>query len=104
MLGFVTDRFFNVFMSLLTQSIAIKYCVVGLWESILSLCVPNFACKFGLHYFFRSAWVCRISGSCSIRCRQVLGLGVLLPCTVLPVFLYAALFWKAKRITSSLCF
>ena len=102
MLGFVTDRFFNVFMSLAYPKYRNKVLCVGfvgiyLLSSMFLVLPASLDCIA----FSASAWICRVTSSCSIRCsiiRQVLGLGVLLPCTVVPLFLYGALFCKAKRI------
>lgn len=103
MMAFVTDRFFNVFLplaypryrtKLLGTGLAILYAV-----TLVIMVVPG---AIDCVSFSVTTWICRVNPRCKFECqifRNVATLGVLAPTTILPVLLYIALFYKAKRTT-----
>ena len=103
-LGLVTDRFCLVFF---TYSYP-KYRVKALWTVtvIVYLIVAVdliFIGIFDCLAFSFTSWICRVAASCSTQCgtvRMFVGFGIRFPCSLVPVVMYIALFykgWKARK-------
>ena len=103
-LGLVTDRFCLVFF---TYSYP-KYRVKALWTVtvIVYLIVAVdliFIGIFDCLAFSFTSWICRVATTCSTQCitvQMLVGLGIRFPCSLVPVVMYIALFykgWKARK-------
>ena len=103
-LGLVTDRLCSVFMTYSYPKYRVKVvCVTTAVIYLITVIVSVFPAIFDCFTFSAVSWICRIDATCSSHCRVIrllLGFGILLPSSVIPVVMYIALFykgWKARK-------
>lgn len=104
MLCFVIDRFLQVHFAFSYPKYRLKtvcsLSVISLVAPIVLAAVPGF---FGCYSFAPSIGQCHLSFNCGLICsvyRGIVSFLVILPSCVVPLFLYAGLFHKAKKINS----
>ena len=101
MLAFVTDRFLNVFApyaypKIRTKVLIAKHCVVYTTGALGAVLYAVFDCGS----FSSSSWKCEFDIECGSWCiifGRTYQTAVFLPCNILPVVLYVALFCRAKK-------
>ena len=101
MMTFVTDRFFNVFFTMRYPRYRKKFLGLALpLVYVVFLAVMIVPAVRDCESFSPTTWICRINPHCRPECqtiRNVISLAVIAPATLLPVFLYIALFCKARN-------
>ena len=105
MLAFATDRFFNVFMPFkypkYRAKVLVAQLVVIYLVSLIALVLPGL---YDCESLSVTSYICRINPNCHPPCsimRQLFGLALFAPSSILPVVLYIALLCKAKRANQS---
>ena len=108
MFVFVIDRFLDVFAPYKYLQHKAKITIslsVASWIFSVGVTVVPLPGILDCYTFEPFAWVCSISGGCGYYCfiyTSVLFTLFLTPVTILPVFLYVALYIKAKKVMKKL--
>ena len=102
---FVMDRFLSVFQPFFYPKHKVKITAsLSITSWILSLAIGTTGYAMGCVKFTSVSWLCNVSGNCSKKCSYYIDLlfgAVATPLTVLPIFFYAILYIKAKKIRKS---
>ena len=107
MFAFVIDRFLSVFWTYYypMHKAKINITLSGVsWAVSIIIGIMLTSPILDCYRFNEASWVCSISVTCNNACSifvLVFSLTILVPSTVLPVVLYAALYYKSRKITKS---
>ena len=104
--GLVLDRFCSVFLTFSYPHYQVKllWCF-GIISYLIPAIVVTFFGVYDCFIFSITAWICRLSSSCSPQCsliRQISGATVFFPISCVPVILYFALYCKGRRIRNAM--
>ena len=107
MLTLVIDRFCNVFMPFYYPKRRKKIMLsltLAAWSLTILMCIIMLPGLNDCYNFVPEGWGCyaspRCNGRCTIISNAIFSL-IVLPSGIVPIFLYSALFWKAKKIKKS---
>lgn len=101
LMAIVIDRFCSVFMPYLYPKHRVK--IICGKTVVIYLIAVLIAVLLGIsdcYSFSRTSWNCRSNSLCSTECsiaRRSMGFIVVVPSSVVPIILYGALFYKAKK-------
>lgn len=102
---FVIDRFLSVFAPFFYPKHKVKIATsLSVLSWILSITTALIACGLDCFRFSPVTWTCRLSGTCSKSCTSYTLLlygAVVLPLVIAPIFFYAILYIKSRRIRNS---
>ena len=106
MLIFIIDRFLLVFCPYAYPKCQIKIIII---LSVVPWLFAVVACIIGLvldcYTYVPTTWFCSVNSSCNSSCSIFLGLCLVLytaPSTIIPIFLYAILFIKARKVKKTM--
>lgn len=106
LLVFVIDRFCCVFLTYSYPKCRVKVAtVLNIAAYIITAMICSVPIGLDCYSFSATSWNCRNTAGCNVFCagyQQFLGFAVYIPCSVVSVALYAALFHKGCKARRSL--
>lgn len=102
MLVLVIDRFLTIFAPFFYPKKQLKLvCGISALSILLPMLISTIPAFLDCYSFTASVGQCQLSSNCSTMCttlRNLLAFVILVPSCVIPLFLYAALYFKAKKL------